>query len=102
MIASMGLTPSTTSTGMTRNVMTFQAIPPSAATMAPANPPRSRSNCSIRPMVAAMAAQPRMGPMWLQAPRKPSPRVGSPPVSRSRAALTSAALKKTMTMYWTR
>ena len=102
LMASMGPTPSTTSTGTTRNVMTFQANPPSAATMAPANPPRSRSACSSRPTVAAMAAQPSTDPMWLQAPRRPSPSVGSPPLRRTSAALTSAALKNTMTKYCTR
>ena len=48
LMAAMGPTPSTTRTGTTRNVMMFQARPPSAATMAPAIPPRSRSACSTQ------------------------------------------------------
>src|SRR5665647_2918248 len=54
LIAVTGPTPSTTSTGMTRKVMMFHAMPPSAATMTPVMPPRSRRSCRTRPTVAAL------------------------------------------------
>ena len=102
LIASIGDTSWVTSTGITRKVARFQAMPTSPMTIRPRVPERLDRARRRSPTVAAIAAQPRIEPRREKAMRSPSRTVGSPPSKRIIAAPTSAELKKNITVYCTR
>src|SRR3989338_8809061 len=82
------------STGTTKKVIRFQAMPRTAKAIFPIIPERSERRWRMRPTVAATNAQRRIFQRWVKADLKPSARVGSPPFRRMAAQLIRAVLKK--------
>ena len=100
--ASTGPTPSTASTGTTKNVAMAHAMPTSRIMSWPSQPSRSASMLSNTPTVAFRIVQPRICGMRLVAARSPKLTFVSRPSSRSLAQAIRPVLKKVVMKKLTR